>query len=161
MKPYFFHKYWNSLGVRCMILSVKVSLRVNSTLIVLIPKNERPESSKHFWPITLCNVVYKIITKVLVNRLKGCLNKLVNHLQASFIPGLHASNNIIVAEEMIHSIRKCMAKKGGLLVKLGLEQAYDWVSWDFLLDTLCLFGFSEVTRRLSNNCISTSTLAVL
>ena len=137
------------------------SNELHTTLLVLIPKNERSESIKQFRPISLCNVVYKILTKVLVNRLKNCIGKLVNPLQASFVPGRHAADNIIMAQEMVHNIRRSKAINGGMMMKLDLEKAYDRVNWDFLMETLELFGFPNESLRLIKSCISTSTIAVL
>ena len=82
-------------------------------LLVLIPKVDTPETIMQFQPISLCNVVYKIISKVLVNRLKPCMDALINPLQASFIHGRQTVDNIIVAQEMVHSIRKSKVVKGG------------------------------------------------
>lgn len=116
------------------------------TLIVLIPKTDHPETIKQFCPISLCNVVYKIIAKVLVNRLKQCIHKLVNPLQAGFIPGRQVADNIIIAQEMIQSIRTCRVKKGDMMVKLDLEKAYDHVNWEFLIETLELLQFLKAIR---------------
>lgn len=165
--PLFYHKYWNIIGPSVHLLVQKafaighIDTELNSTLLVLIPKIGRPESIKQFRPISLCNVIYKVITKVLVNRLKNCIGKLVNPLQASFVPGRHAVDNIIMAQEMVHSIRRSKAKNGGMMLKVDLEKAYDHVNWDFLMETLELFGFPASCLRLIKNCISTSTLAVL
>lgn len=116
------------------------------TLTVLIPKTDHPETIKQFRPISLCNVVYKIIAQVLVNRLKQCIHKLVNPLQAGFIPGRQAADNIIIAQEMIQSIRTCRVKKGDMMVKLDLEKAYDRVNWEFLIETLELLQFLKAIR---------------
>lgn len=86
-------------------------------------------------------MVYKVITKVLVNRLKTCISKQVNPLRVSFIPGHQAANNIVIAQEMINSIRKSKSKTGGMMFKLDLKKAYDWVIWFFLLDMLICLDF--------------------
>lgn len=80
--------------------------------------------------------------------MKGCLDKLIHLLQSSFVPGRHATDDILIAQELTHSIRKSTAKNEGLMVKLDLEKAYDRVSWEFLMDTLRLFGFLERTMQL-------------
>ena len=78
--------------------------RLADTLIVLIPKVDNPKHLKQFRPISLCNVVYKIITKVLVNRVRPFLHEIVSPLQGSFIPGRGTSDNIIITQEVIHSM---------------------------------------------------------
>lgn len=80
--------------------------------------------------------------------MKGCLDKLIHLLQSSFVPGRHATDDILIAQDLTHSIRKSTAKNEGLMVKLDLEKAYDRVSWEFLMDTLRLFGFLERTMQL-------------
>lgn len=129
--------------------------------IVLNPKNDRPESIKQFRPISLCNVIYKLITKVLVNRLKHCIEKLVHPLQTSFVLGRQATDNIVIIQEIVHSIRRSQANNVGMMVKIDLDKVYDRVDWSFLIDTLQLFGFSQPTIQLIKTCISSSSLAVL
>lgn len=135
--------------------------RINETLLVLIPKGDRQETVKHFRHISLCNVMYKIISKVLVLRLKKFIFELVNLLQASFIPGHYASDNILITQEMLHSIQASKAVKGGMLVKLNPEKAYDKVEWSFFLDTLRSFHFLPATINHISSCISTTSLSVL
>lgn len=69
----------------------------NSTLICLIPKVAKPESAHQFRPIGLCNTLYKVVSKILIHKLKLHLNDIIHPLQASFIPGRKASDNILLA----------------------------------------------------------------
>lgn len=166
-QPVFFRKYWHVVGplihstVAQAFESGTFDAHLNETLLVLIPNVDRPETMKQFRPISLCNVIYKIISKVLVMRMQKFIFRLINPLQASFIPGHHASDNILIAHEMVHSIRASKAVKGGMLVKLDLEKAYDKVVWPFLLDTLHLFQFPNIIIKLIYSCISSTSLAVL
>lgn len=144
--------------VRKAFLTGEFDSSINTTHIVLIPKKERPESITYFRPISLCNVVYKILSKVLVNRMTSCLPKLINPLQTSFVLGCHATDNVIIVQELLHSLQKSKAKNGGLMVKLDLEKAYDRVNWDCLKAMLNFFGFPSLIIRLIWQCICTSTL---
>lgn len=85
---------------------------INKTLITLVPKTERPESFKEFRPISLCTVLYKIITKVVANRLKPLMPEITLPNQSSFVAGRHITDNIIVAKEVFHSMRRKKGKKG-------------------------------------------------
>ena len=67
---------------------------INHTFIALIPKRENPSETQHFRPISLCNTVYKTISKILVNRLRPLLGKLVSPVQSAFIPGRSIHENI-------------------------------------------------------------------
>lgn len=84
---------------------------VAGTLVVLIPKVDNPKHYRDFRPINLCNVLYKLISKVLVNRMKPLLNPSVSPLQNSFIPGRGTSDNGIILQKVIHSFSKNKKKK--------------------------------------------------
>lgn len=69
-------------------------------------------------------------------RLKTLMSKLIGPAQASFIPGRLSTDNIVIVQEAVHSMRRKKGKKGWMLLKLDLEKAYDRIRWDFLEDTL-------------------------
>ena len=94
------------------------------TLIILIPKQDKPEGFNHFRPISLCNTIYKIITKIIANWFKLIMDKLVTPMQSSFVPGRHITDNIIVTQEVVHSMRRMRGKDGYIAVKIDLEKAY-------------------------------------
>lgn len=96
------------------------SPELNRTLLVLIPKVQQPEYIKEFRPISLCTVAYKLITKVLVNRLRPLLDKIVGPMQSSFIPGRQAADNVFIAQEMIHTIKRSKSKLGLIAIKIDL-----------------------------------------
>ena len=111
--------------------------------------------------ICLCNVIYKVITKVLVNRLLPFLDEIIGLLQDSFIPGRGTTDNIIVAYEMLNYMHKSKEKKATLAFKLDLEKVYDSVSWEFLERTLKDFGIPESVINLIMNCVRSSSLSIL
>lgn len=79
---------------------------MNDAMIVLIPKVLKPERIMQFRPISLCNVMFKKITKAMVLRLKKLMPKLIGPAQASFIPGRLSTDNIVVVQEAVHSMRR-------------------------------------------------------
>lgn len=85
---------------------------INDTLIVLIPKIDNPIHLKQYRPISLYNVVYKMITKIISHRLKRHMSYLVSPNQCSFVPGRHSSDNIVVAQEIFHTMRSLKGKRG-------------------------------------------------
>ncbi|KAH1105951.1 hypothetical protein J1N35_009719 [Gossypium stocksii] len=130
----FFQKYLHIVGEEmtkyCLqVLNGQRNMEeVNYTNIVLILKVNSPKSMKEFHPISLCNVVYKIISKVIVNRFRLVLHYCIDDSQGAFVPGRQITDNIIVAYEILHSMKK---RRGGLnksfALKLDMSKAYDRV----------------------------------
>lgn len=108
---------------------------LNFILLVLIPKVKNPTDLTNFRPISLCTVAYKIITKVLANRPKKVLPLLIGAEQTIFISARNITNNKIVAQKVVHNLRK---KKGDkyVAIKIDLQKAYDKLHWEFIKDTL-------------------------
>lgn len=98
---------------------------INKTLITLILKVARPTTIKDFHPISIFNVSYKIITKVIVNKLKSIMPSLISGTQASFVEGWSISNSIIVAQEVIHYIRRKFDEVGWMTIKVDLKKTYN------------------------------------
>ena len=98
---------------------------INKTYITFILKPDNPKSTNHFRPISVCNICYKIIAKILTNRVKHLLNKIISPLQGAFAHGKLINDNIIFAHEIMHSFRKKKTKMGYTTIKLDMERAYD------------------------------------
>eukprot|EP00253_Pinus_taeda_P025596 PITA_25596 len=112
---------------------------INSTFIALIPKEEEANTPEKFKPIALCNVIYKIISKVIANRLKLILPGIISEEQPGYVEGRQILDNILLAQEMIHTLHS--RKETGMLMQLDLSKAYDKVSWRYLEAILEAFGF--------------------
>jgi hypothetical protein len=117
---------------------------VNQTDICLIPKISHPEYVQQFRPISLCNTNYKIVSKVVVERLKECISRLISPFQTGFVPGRNIHENIIVAKETVHSMNKMKGKRGAFAIKVDLSKAYDKISWEFIWRILVEINFPEV-----------------
>lgn len=141
--------------------SNNIPTEINRTLIVLIPKVDQPINIRMYRPISLCPIIYKTITKIVANRLKAILSNLIGPTQTSFVPGRHITENIVVAQEIIHSMRRKKGKRGQMLIKVDLEKAYDRLSRDFIHETLREAGIPSELIHLIMNCISSVTMQVL
>ncbi|GAU17164.1 hypothetical protein TSUD_177940 [Trifolium subterraneum] len=135
---------------------------LNETNICLIPKCDNPTSMKDLRPISLCNVLYKMISKVLANRLKCCLDKCVSQEQSAFIEGRSILDNALIATEVIHALkRKTQGKRGELALKIDISKAYDKVDWGFLRGVMTKMGFTAVWIRWVMMCVSSVNYSVL
>lgn len=158
----FFQKYWDVVGndifeaVSSFFHGNPLSLEWNHTNVTLIPKNDSPESMRQLRPISLCRFIYKIISKVMANRLQPSIDNLISEQQSAFIPGRQIQNNIIIAHEVFHFLRhKKQGSKAYVAIKLDLNKAYDRVCWDFLLQTMEKMGFHERWIDWVRQCICT------
>jgi hypothetical protein len=101
---------------------------VNDSIIFLIPKQRNPSDLKDSRPIRLCNVVYKVIAKCIVNRLRPLLQEIISLEQSAFVPGRMITDNALIAFECINTIQHANDKKGKFCAyKLDLSKAYDRV----------------------------------
>ena len=98
---------------------------MNDTLITLLPKVDNPETTAHFRPVSLCNTLYKILAKILVNRVRPVLQRIIHPTQSAFIPGRAIHDNILLAHEILNKFQHTKGKKGYVALKLDIEKAYD------------------------------------
>ena len=136
MLPIFYKSFWHIVGedVTTVVLKVLNSSVVpeslNFTFIALIPKVEQLRKVSDFRLISLCNVVYKLISKVLVNRLNFILAKAIPESQSSFLSRRLIYDNVLVAFETLHYLKKkTQGKLGYMALKLDISKAYDRVEW--------------------------------
>ncbi|KAK9195743.1 hypothetical protein WN943_003868 [Citrus x changshan-huyou] len=168
MNPTFYQKFWHIVGEDVVLACLKFlqdasfPVGLNDTSIVLISKKQRPEFLSNMRPIALCNVLYKIISKMLANRMKLVLDLVISDSQSAFVPGQAITDNIIISAEIMHFLkRKRQGKNGVAALKIDMSKAYDRIEWKFLQDMMPKMGFDAKWVALMMLCVSTVRYRVL
>ena len=132
---------------------------LNTIFIVMVPKKSGAENFKDFRPISLVGSLYKLLAKVLANRLKRVIGKLVNKVQNAFVEGRQILDASLIANEVIDSLMR--KKERGILCKLDIEKAYDRISWNLIISVLQKMGFGRKWVNWIRWCISTTSFSIL
>ncbi|CAL1395838.1 unnamed protein product [Linum trigynum] len=164
----FFKAFWDIVGISVVeaVVSFFNSSRMlrifNHTWLTLIPKVDSVETIRQLRPISLCQFVYKVITKIMAERLASMLPQIVSEGQNGFIRDRQIIDNILIGHELMHYLKiKRQGKKGYMALKVDMEKAYDRVEWPFLLAVLEKMGFSSVWRGWIHECLRSSSFSVL
>ncbi|KAJ9536643.1 hypothetical protein OSB04_un000192 [Centaurea solstitialis] len=161
----FFKAAWSEVGgdvekgIHEFFYRSRMLVQLNHTLICLIPKSSNASKVVDFRPISCCNVLFKCISKIVSDRIKGAFDGLVNRAQSAFIPGRRISDNILLAHELVNGYQK----NGGsprCAFKIDIRKAYDMVSWSFILSMLNGLGFHPAIVRWIEEIISTVSYSV-
>ncbi|KAL9673805.1 hypothetical protein QQ045_030067 [Rhodiola kirilowii] len=162
----FFKAAWNVCGediVRSINSFFKTGIMpegINSAYLALILKVKNASLPSDFRPISCCNVMYKIVSSLLANRLRPVLDYLVDQSQAAFVKGRNIAYNISLVQELLckynqkHLSKRCM-------LKIDITKAYDIVDWNFLKSILDLFGFPIKFVHWIMSCVSSAKFSVL
>jgi hypothetical protein len=161
----FFHSCWSMLREEVWQLmeesrsSRKFLPTLNATFLTLIPKEERFTNLRNFRPITLCNVIYKIISKVISLRLKHILPFIISKEQSGYVEGRQIMDSVILVHEIIHSLKS--TRTPGMLLKLDLSKYFDKLSWQYMKALLLAFGFNRDWVSWIMNLISSTFFSIL
>ena len=165
---FLFPKYCHivSNDVTEVVLSVLTSghflHKMNYTHIVLIPKKNDPKHVSDYRPISLANVISRIVSKVLANRLKLILPNVISDSRTAFVPNRLITYNTTVAYEVLHRMRnKRTGRKGHMAVKLDINKAYDRVEWEFLRQIMLKLGIDDRWVRLAMETVCIASYSVL
>eukprot|EP00253_Pinus_taeda_P009939 PITA_09939 len=132
---------------------------MNATFIALIPKAEESNTPDKYRQIALCNIIYKIVSKVIASRLKPLLPLIISPEQSGYVEGRQITDGIILTHEIIHSLKQ--SKKPGMLLKIDLSKAFDSISWEYMQKILKAFGFSPSWIRWVSSLVSSSFFSIL
>lgn len=158
----FYKKYWDLVGndICDVVLDFlnygHLPADLNYTHVALIPKTNNPTKMTDLRPISLCNVSYKLISKVLANRLKLILPDIIDENQSAFVLGRLITDNILLSSEVFHCLHHNHAKRRGYMtLKLDMSKAYDRMEWDYIACVMIKIGFPAVWTDHVMKCVTT------
>lgn len=162
----FYQTHWQLIKP-CVVSAVlgflnggEIPVEVNQTILVLIPKVNNLQDLSQFRPISLCNVLYKLCSKTMANRLRLILDDVISEEQSAFVPGRLITDNVLIAYECIHYLRHKKGKTGDCAIKLDMAKAYDHVEWEYLRAIMQALGFPASWCSLVMKCISSVSFSV-
>nr|XP_015876458.1 uncharacterized protein LOC107413102 [Ziziphus jujuba var. spinosa] len=158
MPACFFQWFWIVVGddvvksIQDSLIFGRIPLALKRTTLVLIPKSKSPTHFNHLHPISLCNTIYKVFSKLLVDRLRPLLGKIIFLNQTAFIIGHWIGENTILVNEICHSFKTKKGSSGLIGIKFDMHKAYDRVNWSVLNEILVQLGFSTTVTSLLSQC---------
>ncbi|XP_045831535.1 uncharacterized protein LOC123922923 [Trifolium pratense] len=161
----FFKDFWTELRGDVMRFisdfhrNGKLTKGINSTFIALIPKVDSPQRLNDFRPISLVSSIYKILAKVLANRLRLVIGSVISESQTTFVKDRQILDGILIANEVVDEARK--SKKELMLFKVDFEKAYDSVDWSYLDKVMESMLFPTLWRKWIKECVGTATASIL
>nr|GFA92259.1 RNA-directed DNA polymerase, eukaryota [Tanacetum cinerariifolium] len=161
----FFRKYWDTLGfdfyaaVEWFFEHFMFARGCNSSFIALIPKTQDPKFVSDFHPVSLIGSLYKVVTKILANRLSSVISDLILEVQTAFLPNRQILDGPFIINELLSWCK--YKKQQAMVFKVNFAKAYDSVRWDFLDDVLDAFGFGSKWRSWIHGSLHSGMASVL
>uniref|UniRef100_A0A803Q0L5 Reverse transcriptase domain-containing protein n=1 Tax=Cannabis sativa TaxID=3483 RepID=A0A803Q0L5_CANSA len=135
---------------------------LNETIIALIPKVEKPVRVEEFRPISLFNVIYKIVSKCLASCLRTTMSVVISDTQSAFVQERLIHDNAIIGYEGLHCMRKNQFRNGTkMALKLDMVKAYDRVEWYFLRVMMVRLGYDTVWVEKVMRCVTSVSFSFL
>lgn len=129
--------------------------------LILIPKVKDPCQVGDYRPISVCNVLYKVISKILTSRLKPYIAGCISTSQSAFVPGREISESVILLREVLHSFKSSSYSNPDFCLKVDLSKAFDRMDWDYLEAILPLYGFPQKLRTWIMACVRSSEFSII
>lgn len=161
----FFKKAWQVIGkeftiaVKSFFVKGFLPKGVNTTILALIPKKLGANEMKDYSPISCCNVIYKVVSKIIANRLKEVLPDLISLNQSAFIKDRLLIENLLLATELVKDYHKDSISSR-CAIKIDISKAFDSVQWEFLLNTLTAMNFPAKLIQWIRLCVTTASFSV-
>jgi len=162
----FFQTYWDIVHKEVTDAVIQffqtgwLAPNYNANTLILIPKTSNADSIDQYRPIALANFKFKVITKVMADRLAKILPNIISVEQRGFIRGRNIKDCIILASEAINVLDK-KSFGGNLALKIDVSKAFDTLNWTFLIKVLKAFGFSDIFCFWINSILHSATISIL
>jgi len=131
----------------------------NASFVALVPKVRDPSTLEQYRPISLVGAMYKIITKLLANRIKKMLSSVIDESQSTFLKDRGILDSVLMVNEVVENLRR--GGRSDMCLKVDFEKAYDSVRWEFLYDMLHRLGFYNRWIMWIQGCLKSATVFVL
>ena len=161
----FYKATWDILGVEFVVAVQSFFAKgflpkgVNSTILALIPKTMEAMEMKDYRPISCCNVIYKVISKIIANRLKMVLPQFIAGNQSAFIKDRLLIENLLLATEIVKDYHKVSISER-CAIKIDISKAFDSVQWSFLKNVLLTLDFPQEFVHWIMLCVTTASFSV-
>ncbi|XP_071728309.1 uncharacterized protein [Rutidosis leptorrhynchoides] len=161
----FFKKFWDIIKIELVDAihwfwdKGEISRGCNASFVTLIPKRSNPEGLGDFRPISLIGSYYKIVAKILSNRLRKILPYLVSSEQSTFLKGHFILDGALIANETVDYLRS--KRENGLVFKVDFEKAFDSLNWQFLFEVIKNMGFGNKWIKWINSCLKSASISIL
>lgn len=133
--------------------SGKILKAWNSTVLTLVPKSDHADTITNYRPITCCNTIYKVVSKMLTNRLKQILPEIISPNQSAFVAGRTIVQNILICQDLVRLYNRKQTTSR-CLIKIDLRKAYDTVEWEFVAEMLHALKFPQQFIKWIMKCIT-------
>ena len=161
----FFKKAWGTVGrdfseaILEFFSSGKILKQINHSALALIPKSKNADRVEDFRPTACCNVIYKVISKIMALRLAPALLSIIDPAQAAFIQNRRMVDNIYLLQELLRQYGRKRSSPRCIL-NIDIRKAFDTVDWDFIHDMLQALNFPPVFISWTMTCISSTSLSL-
>lgn len=131
----------------------------NSSFLTRVPKIASPQQLSHYRPISMIDSMYKVLSKLMENRLSKVLQKLISQSQSGFLPNGNITEGVLIANEVVDEVKR--SNSSCIIFKADIEKAFDSVNWEYIFSMMRSMGFGEIWMGWVRECVISTKIAIL